>query len=205
MGTLTCGAPMPTCAVRGARGGFFFVSQQAARRNERTRGEGGETHLDERAAVLRDEDAGLDGDLRAARLDDEVDRGRAALRDAELVHHRARVARRVRLARLAVLHRRGHVRVRRGVRLGERVAARDDVDGDDARRAERARDGHAEQPDGARAEDDDGLVRAELGDVGDRVDRDREGLHLRVWVGGVIADRTERRMGRAVPSRHPQV
>ena len=143
-------------------------------------------HLDERAAVLRDEDAGLDGDLRAARLDDEVDRGRAALRDAELVHHRARVARRVRLARLAVLRRRGHVRVRRGVRLGEREAARDDVDGDDARRAERARDGHAEEPDGARPEDDDGLGGLEPGDVRDRVDRDGERLDLEVGRSSVV-------------------
>ena len=47
-----------------------------------------------------------------------------------------------------------------------------------APRTERARDGHADEADGPRAEDDDGLVRLELAERVERVGADRERLDL---------------------------
>ena len=137
-----------------------------------------QTYLDEPPSMLSDEDTRLDRHLCARRVDDEVDAARAALLNAELLHHRLRVALRVRDARLPLLERRREVRIRRGVRLGELEARGHDVDGDYAGRAERARDGHAEQADGTRAEDDDGLGGLERANVRDGVNSNREGLHL---------------------------
>ena len=142
-----------------------------------------QTHLRKAAPILRNEDPSLDRDLRARRLDDEVHARGAALRKPELLHHELRVALRVRAARLALLELGRGVRVRRGVLLRELEPRGHDVDGDDAGCAQRARDGHAEQADGPRAEDDDGLVCAQLGGVCDGVDRDGEGLHLCTWWG----------------------
>ena len=139
-----------------------------------------QTHLDEPPAMLGNVDTRLDGHLRTRRIDDKANTPRAALLDAELLHHGLRVALRVRDACLPLLECGREVYIRRGVCLGELEARGHDVDGDDAGRTERARDGHAEQADGARAEDDDGLGGLEGADVCDGVDPDREGLHLGV-------------------------
>ncbi len=158
-------------------------------------------HLHECPSTLRDHYAGLDRDLRAGGVDDEVHAGRAAVLDPELLRHGLGVALRVRKGTLALLALRGEVRLRPGVLLRELKAGGHDVDRDDAGGAEGARDGQAQQPDGARTEDGYGLVRTQLRDVGDCVDGDGERLHLRsLVISGTIGG-----FRIYLPTRRPRV
>ena len=103
---------------------------------------------------------------------------RATLLNVELLLHDLGVALSVCELVLAGVHGDGQEDVSRGVVLGELETTGDNVDGDDALRAHRARGRHDHEADGARAEDDDGLVGEHVAEGVNGVGADGEGLNL---------------------------
>ena len=144
------------------------------------------THLDIPPSMLHDVDTRLNGHLCARRVYDEIDTLAATLLQAELLLHLCRVTSRVRETGLTLLELWWEVRVRRRVRLGELEPRGHDVDRDDTRGTDRPCDSHAQEADGPRAEDDDGLGGLEAGDVRDGVDRDGERFDLEVGRSSVV-------------------
>ena len=145
------------------------------------------TYLNHGTAMLGDVDTSLNRDLSTAGVNDEIDRTQAALSETELLAHGPRVALRVLNLGLALVECRWLVDVGRSVTLREVETLLDDVHSDDTAGTESFCNSHTEETNGTGTEDDNILTSAKTTNVGDRVNADRERLHLNKVSGvGII-------------------